>query len=194
MKNLLKSVVLASGILLASTAVNAQQKIGHINTAEIVQSTNEFKAAEEQMKTLSETKQKEIQDMVGQYQEQQNAANEKLRNRSEANKEAVDAEVQEIANTMREMETRIQGVQQAAQEEIGQKQQELYAPIEQKVMTAINAVAKEKGYSYVLDISSGGVPYFEGGDDLTGEIKTKLGISATATPAAGENMTPAPGN
>ncbi|MGJ1203242.1 MULTISPECIES: OmpH family outer membrane protein [Bacteroidota] len=182
MKNLLKSVVLASGILLASNAVNAQQKIGHINTAEIVQSTNEFKAAEAQMKTLSETKQKEIQDMIGKYQEQQNTANEKIRNRSEANKAAVDAELQTIGNTMREMETRIQGVQQAAQEEIGKKQQELYAPIEQKVMTAINTVAKEKGYAYVLDISSGSVPYFQGGDDLTADIKAKLGVSAA--PAA----------
>ena len=179
MKNLLKSVVLASGILLASNAVNAQQKIGHINTAEIVQSTNEFKAAEQEMQALSETKQKEIQDMISKYQEQQNAANEKLRNRSEANKEEVDAEVQTIANTMREMETRIQTQQQAAQEAIGQKQQELYGPIEQKVMTAITTVAKEKGYAYVLDISSGGVPYFQGGDALTEEIKAKLGVSAT---------------
>ncbi len=184
MKNLLKSVVLATGILLTGNAVNAQQKIGHINTAEIVQSTNEFKAAEGQMQTLQETKQKEIQGMISEYQKQQNTANEKLRNRSEANKETVDAEVQTIANTMREMETRIQSVQQAAQEEIGKKQQELYAPIEQKVMTAINAVAKEKGYAYVFDISSGSVPYFQGGDDLTADIKTKLGVSATAAPAA----------
>lgn len=183
MKNLLKSVVLATGILMAGSAANAQQKIGHINTAEIVQSTNEFKAAETQMKTLSDTKQKEIQGMISEYQKEQNNANEKLRNRSEANKETVDAEVQTIATKMREMETRIQGVQQAAQEEIGKKQQELYAPIEQKVMNAINTVAKEKGYAYVLDISNGGVPYFGGGDDLTADIKAKLGVSATAAPA-----------
>ena len=191
MKNLLKSVVVASGILLASNAVNAQQKIGHINTAQIVESTNEFKAAEEQMRTLSETKQKEIQDMVAKYQEQQNLANEKLRNRSEANKETVDAEVQEIANTMREMETRIQSVQQAAQQEISAKQQELYGPIEQKVMTAINAVAEEKGYAYVLDISTGAVPYFQGGDDLTAEIQTKLGVTPTSAAPAAAPATPA---
>jgi len=183
MKNLLKSVLLASGILLASNAANAQQKIGHINTAEIVQSTNEFKAAEAQMKTLSDTKQQELQGMYTEYQKHQNDANEKLRSRSEANKETIDTEVQAIATTMRDMETRIQEVQRVAQEDISKKQQELYAPIEQKVMTAINAVAKEKGYAYVLDISNGSVPYFGGGDDLTAEIKTKLGISATAAPA-----------
>ncbi|MGH2624275.1 MAG: OmpH family outer membrane protein [Sphingobacterium sp.] len=183
MKNLLKSVVLASGILLASNAANAQQKIGHINTAEIVQSTNEFKAAETQMKTLSDTKQQELQNMYTEYQKHQTDANDKLKNRSEANKDAIDAEVQTIANTMREMETRIQEVQRVAQEEISKKQQELYAPIEQKVMNAINSVAKEKGYAYVLDISTGNVPYFGGGDDLTAEIKSKLGISANAAPA-----------
>ena len=120
--------------------------------------------------------------MYTEYQKKQNNANEKLRNRSEANKTAVDAEVQEIANSMREMETRIQEVQRVAQEDIGKKQQELYAPIEQKVFTAINAVAKEKGYAYVLDISNGGIPYFGGGDDLTADIKSKLGIAAA--PAA----------
>src|SRR5690606_1223114 len=176
-------VLLASGILLASNAANAQQKIGHINTAEIVQSTNEFKAAEAQMKTLSDTKQEELQKMYTEYQKHQNDANEKLRNRSEANKEAVDTEVQTIANTMREMEARIQDVQRVAQEDISKKQQELYAPIEQKVMNAINSVAKEIGYAYVLDISTGNVPYFGGGDDLTAEIKSKLGISANAAPA-----------
>src|SRR5690606_5412258 len=183
MKNLLKSVVVASGVLLAANTASAQQKIGHINTAEIVQSTPEFQAAEAQMKTLSETKQKELQGMYAEYQKKQNNANEKLRNRSEANKESVDAEVQQIANSMREMETRIQDVQRVAQEDIGKKQQELYAPIEQKVFTAINAVAQEKGYAYVLDVSNGGIPYFGGGDDLTADIKKKLGISATATPA-----------
>jgi len=38
--------------------------------------------------------------------------------------------------------------------------------------------------AYVFDISSTNIPYFQGGEDLTAAVKTKLGISATAAPAA----------
>ena len=64
MKNLLKSVVVASGVLLAANTASAQQKIGHINTAEIVQATPEFKAAEEQMKTLSDANKKKFKGCI----------------------------------------------------------------------------------------------------------------------------------
>lgn len=51
-------------------------------------------------------------------------------------------------------------------------------------MNAVNDIAKAKGYAYVFDISSTNIPYFAGGDDLTTDVKSKLGISATAAPAA----------
>jgi outer membrane protein len=43
-------------------------------------------------------------------------------------------------------------------------------------MNAINAVAQEKGYAYILDLASGSVIYFQGGEDVTADVKTKLGI------------------
>src|SRR5690606_41470305 len=79
---------------------------------------------------------------------------------------------------------RIQQVQQVAQEELQKKNEELFAPIIQKANTAIQSVAKEKGYAYVFDIANPGISYFAGGDDLTADVKTKLGISGGTAPAA----------
>ena len=180
MKNLLKSAALVAVMFVSTQLVSAQQKIGHINFGEIISSTNEFKTAQDQLKVLNDGKTTEIQGMYTEYQKKQTAANDKLRNRSEANKETVDTELQALGNELRDMETRIQEVQRVAQEELGKKEQELFEPIQKKVVDAINFVSKEKGYAYVLDISNGSIPYFAGGDDLTAAVKTKLGISATA--------------
>ena len=176
MKNLLKGAALALGLFATTTVANAQQKIGHVNAEEIFQLTPEFKTAQDQLKTLSEAKQKELEGMYTEFQKKETAAQEKLRNRSEANKAQIDAEVQTLGQELQQMQTRIQDVQKVAQEDIGKKQQELMAPIQTKVMNAINAVAKEKGYAYILDLAAGSVIYFAGGDDVSADVKAKLNI------------------
>lgn len=87
MKNFIKSIALGVIVLLTATAASAQQKIGHIDFGEIISSTNEFKSAQQELQTLQETKSKELQGMYEEFQKKQDEANEKLRNRSEANKE-----------------------------------------------------------------------------------------------------------
>ena len=50
----------------------------------------------------------------------------------------------------------------------------------------MGAVAKEKGLAYVFDLTAQGantLVYFDGGEDITPAVKTKLGIAATAKPA-----------
>lgn len=185
MKNLLKGAVALVAVFFSTQFANAQQKIGHISLGEIIQSTPEFKAAEGQLKTLSDGKTKEIQDMVTIYQTKQKDANDKLRNRSEANKDTVDPEINKIGQELQDIQSRIQTAQQAAQDELGKKEEELIAPVHKKVMDAVNAISKEKGMAYVFDISNPGlIPYYQGGEDLTAAVKAKLGISATAAPAA----------
>jgi len=176
MKNVCKVAAVAAMVFLGGHRADAQQKIGHVSADEIFQATPEFKTAEQQLKDLQEAKAKEYQAMVEEYQKKLSDAQEKSRNRSEANKETIDAELQVLGQELQAMEQRIQEVQRVAQEDVGKKQQELLTPIQQKVMNAINAVAKEKGYAYVLDISNGNVIYFQGGEDISADVKAKLGI------------------
>lgn len=176
MKNLVKGAVLALGLFAGVQVANAQQKIGHINADEVFQATTEFKTAQEQLKVLGETKQKELEGMYAELKKKEDEANALMLNQSEANKTETQTKLQAIGQEFQQMQQRVQEVQKVAQEEVQKKQQELMAPIQTKLMNAINAVAKEKGYAYVFDTGSGAAVYYQGGEDLTADVKTKLGI------------------
>lgn len=182
MGNLFRSLAFVAVVLLGAQQVNAQQKIGHINADEIFQLTPEFKTANEELVALNETKTKELQGMYEELEKKEIELNEKYRSRSEANKETVDAEAQKIAEELQEMRQRTQNVQRVAQEDLQKKQHELLTPIQIKVMNAIQSVATEKGLAYVLDTSNGNVLYFQGGEDIAMDVRTKLGISPDAKP------------
>ncbi|MGF2413182.1 MAG: OmpH family outer membrane protein, partial [Ferruginibacter sp.] len=72
---------------------------------------------------------------------------------------------------------RIQNYNTEAQEKAKQAAQQKFAPIQQKAMEAIKAVAKKNGYSYVLDINS--VLVGPPGDDILALVKKELGIKET---------------
>lgn len=187
MKNLFKGVVVVAVLFLSTGLVRAQQKIGHVNSNDIIQSMPEFKTANTEFENLQKSKEGELQQMGAEYQKKITAAQDLQRNRSEANRDSIDAKLQSLTMELQEIEKRIQDVQQVAQEELQKKQEELFAPIFQKANTAVQTVAKEKGYAYVFDIANSAIPYFAGGDDLTADVKTKLGITGS-TPAATPNQ------
>jgi outer membrane protein len=68
----------------------------------------------------------------------------------------------------------LQGEDQRIQQELQKKQEELSAPIQKKAVEAVQAVAKENGYTYVLvkEAVMVGPP----GDDMLPLAKKKLGL------------------
>lgn len=191
MKHLLKSVLVAAGLFLTVGAVNAQQKIGHVNSQEILLLMPEYKTANQALETFVGTKRTEIQQMDAERQKKITAFMDKQKTRSEANKETVDKELQTLSTEIQQMEGRMGEVQQKAEQEVGAKREEVFQPVFEKAEKAIQAVAKEKGYAYILDIAQQSVLYFEGGDDISAAVKTKLGIDPNAKPAAPAATTPA---
>lgn len=183
MKSLIKAAVVAVGLLFAGNAVNAQQKFGHINSADLLQAMPEMKTADANFQTFAKAKQTALEQMDAERQKKIVAYQEKAKTISEANKEAVGKELQALENQIHDMEKRIGDTQEQSQEELTNKRTELYQPIFKKAEDAVKAVAKEKGYAYVFDVSQPGIVYFDGGDDLLAAVKAKLGISnAPATP------------
>ncbi|MEQ1666379.1 MAG: OmpH family outer membrane protein, partial [Bdellovibrionales bacterium] len=88
---------------------------------------------------------------------------------------------------LQDLQGRIQEFQATAQQDLQKKNEELAKPIYEKAKKAIDQVAKENGYKYVLDSSTGIVLYSEASDDLLNLAKKKLGISdkpKAATPPA----------
>lgn len=180
MKSLVKVAVVAVGILFTANATNAQQKLGHINSSDLLQAMPEMKIADASFKTYATAKQTTLEKMDGERQKKIVVYQEKAKTISEANKEGVTKELQTLATEIQDLEKRLQEAQQKSEEELQTKRTELYQPVFKKAEDAVKVVAKEKGYAYVFDISQPGVVYFDGGDDMLVAVKAKLGISAAA--------------
>lgn len=70
--------------------------------------------------------------------------------------------------------------QQAYELEVGEKQNLLLKPLNDKILKAIKDVCTEKGLNYVFDISKGALLYWDEKDDVNKDVRKKLGISETA--------------
>jgi outer membrane protein len=68
--------------------------------------------------------------------------------------------------------------QQQAQQMAQQKNQELLAPIQKKAVEAIQAVAKENGYTYVFVKEQ--LLVYPPAEDIINIVKKRLGIPVTA--------------
>ena len=184
MKRLVKVAVVAVGLLITGATANAQQKFGHINSAELLQAMPEMKTADANFQKFQKEKQTQLEQMEAERQKKINVFQDKYKTLSEANKETLSKELQALQTEIQDMEKRIGETEQKAQQELATKRNELYQPVFTKAETAVKAVAKEKGYAYVFDISQPGVVYFDGGDDVLAAVKAKLGITGAPTSSA----------
>ena len=77
---------------------------------------------------------------------------------------------------LQDIQKRMQDYQNNAQQQVDAKRQELGKPLIDKATAAVNAVAKEKGYAYVLDSSQVSLLVSPDADDLMAAVKLKLGL------------------
>lgn len=171
MKNLLK-LLLSLIIIVSCSTLNAQQKklkLGHIDSGELLalmpgKDSSQVKLQEyatslgQQLKTM----QAEIETKEQDYRENEKVWSDLIR--STKYKELID------------LSNRIEAFQTSAQEDLQKKEQELLQPIIDKAKKAIEQVAEENGYTYILDTGYGMVLYFEPSDDILPLVKKKLNI------------------
>lgn len=75
-----------------------------------------------------------------------------------------------------DLQGRIDAFQQKANQDLQLKQQELVAPFIEKAKVAVQDVAKEHKYTYVLNAIEDVILYKDATDDLMALVKKKLGI------------------
>ena len=158
-------------VVALTTTVTAQKsaKIGHINSNDLLSAMPERNEVQKeledyanQLKVTMDAMRKEYETKVGEFQAKQDVMTDIIK----------DTKIKEITD----LERRIGEFQQTAEADLQKKETSLLQPIIDKAKTAINDVAKENGYTYVLDSSAGSVLYSVEGDDLLPKVKTKLGI------------------
>ncbi|MBR8536506.1 OmpH family outer membrane protein [Carboxylicivirga sediminis] len=158
--------------LLAIGSVNAQQpmKFGHINSAEILQAMPELKAIEEQMEAEFEQKESQLMTMQQDLQTKQQSYQQDVESLSAAERQAREQELMELNQ-------KVQNFYLLSQQQIQAKQNELQAPVIQKLQAAIQEVGDEEGFLYIFEMTSR-VPVFASDKsiDVGALVKAKLGI------------------
>ena len=174
MKKLLLGAVMAFGMLSAS----AQTKIGYINTDEL-------------MSIMPEAA--KVNAELNEYQVSLQQQGQALKVELDKKVEQYNLDSSKLSATMKEIRrdelvklySRLQNYDQEAQDNANQYAQKKIAPIREKALDAIKTVAKEKGYTYVIDDASNQLLVMPAGDNLLPFVKTKLGIKDPIPAAAG---------
>jgi outer membrane protein len=169
MKRILFSIAVALVGFSASTLAQSSHKFGHINSAELIQSMPQTRTADSTLKKFGEALEGQLKIMTGEYQNKIQAYQAKMDSMPEAIKAIKQQELQDLGN-------RIEDFRENAQESVQKKKEELYGPILKRAEDSIKEVAKEKGYSYIFDTSSGSFLYAQESDDILPLVKAKLGI------------------
>lgn len=168
----------AFALLLALTPeALAQQQIAHIDTDAVLSRLPEFQSAQQEVERLTAQYQSEVDALVREAEDldREFAARELLYTdqERETKQNEIRAKRQE-ADALRRRYFGPQG-------ELVRGQQQALRPIQERVLTAVETVADENGYDYVVDRSGGVVfMYAKPQHDITERVLDELGVT-TAT-------------
>ena len=166
-----KFVIIAFVAVTGLFSVNAmaQSKVAHINAQALIAAMPEAKKAETDLQTYAQSLEGDGKALVDEYTKKMKEFDEKAATMTDNVKEIKTREIQDA-------QKRIQDYRDAAEQKVQNKQQELLKPIYDKARKAIEDVAKEKGYGYVIDSSAGILLVSPAADDILAAVKGKLGI------------------
>ncbi|HBG42259.1 MAG TPA: hypothetical protein DDZ96_12905 [Porphyromonadaceae bacterium] len=160
-------------LAIAPVAAIAQDvNIAYINVQEIFAAMPEISGIETQLNTKREEVTKNGQALVDEY----NKKVEEFQKTAATASETVKADQQKQLDQINE---RYQLFAQNSQKEVEELQQKLLSPVYKKINDAIKAIGDEKGFAYILDISSMPSPIVYNNPkntDATPLVKTKLGL------------------
>ncbi len=178
----LKSWLLVSALIFVSSAVGfAQQKIGWVDTQEIMKQLPEAVEAQGKLDALVAQWQSDINKLQNQLQQE---ANDYQKRRLILPEQARVQEEQKLSDLQKKIvDLRNQRFGQNG--DLYQQQNTIMRPVQEKILKAIQDVAKEGSYDYIFD-KSGQVllMYANNKYDVTQQVIDKLKIPTTTPPAA----------
>jgi len=165
-KSLFVALVLFVG---ATSFMNAQSKVAHIETGALVEAMPEMKAAQSQLEKLKKTYDTEIKAMGRELETKMKQYDAEASTKTDEVNRSRMEEVQGMQNN-------IGAYRNQALQDLQQKEVDILKPILEKARTAIQTVARAQGFQYVLDSSTGGGVLLADGKDLLPDVKKQLGI------------------
>lgn len=163
----MKKIIFITLISFLTTNIFAQNKLGHINAQEILVQMPAFKTAENDLKKFQINLENRLNGLLSEL--------EQLRKSYEADAASLtDLEKQDKELEMQSLYQRIEAFQADAQVQLQKEEQRLLAPIQEDLINAINEVAKEGNYTYILTAEV--FLFANESNDVGNLVKKKLGL------------------
>ncbi len=158
-------------ILMMAPMSLCAQKFAHFNTADIIPNMKEYTTAME-----------EVQAMQKQYEDDMKLMQDELQKKSEEYQKEqanlLDNVRQRREQELNDLYTRLQQSYQDNQAALQKAQAEKMNAITEKVLAVVKKVGEAGGYVYIVDTSSGVIPFINStlSTDITAQLKKELGI------------------
>ena len=169
---MIKKILLAVALMLPMLGAQAQTsvKIGLIDTQSVLQALPDTQEAQKKVADASKKYEDEYaklgEEMKRLYDELNNMKSDEL----PAIKERKTREFQDY-------QMKVQNFEQSAAQDLQRMQQELLAPIFQKIKDAVESVVKEGGFGLIQDYNPQQTLYYGAPVvDVTPQVKAKLGL------------------
>jgi outer membrane protein len=171
MKNIYKVFLLSFTFLFGYLLfIQAQPKLGHINSQELFAAMPERDSAQKKLQNLAQQLENTLEELQVEY-------NKKLDD-YQTNVETMTPLIKRTKeNELQDLLQRIQDFQVDAEQDLQQQRAELLKPIQEKAFKAVQEVAQENGFTYIFDMGVGTIIYAaEEAEDILPLVKQKLGL------------------
>ena len=179
----MKKLIIIFAALFVTTCTFAQQKVGYLNSTDIIEAMPEYKTMSELLEKKKADYAKVLENMYTEY----DAKTKKLQAASDSMPKMIrDMKMEEL----QDMEKRMNDFQQKAQKDLQTYAQQISVPLQSKFHEIVKQVAKEQGFSYIFDLASNAVPFVPDGTgaDISEAVRIKLGATGPSlrkTPPSG---------
>ncbi len=167
------STCLAVSLAMAIASYSSAQstKVGHCNFMQLLQQLPESQVANDSLEAAQATLEAEYTTLVEAYQV-------KLRDLQLGRQsgELSPKEMNEQAQALQKEEEEIAAYERKAQERLTAQRNRLLQPILDHLRSEIQAIAREDGYTHVLDSGESWLLFADPGQDLTAKLQVRLGL------------------
>lgn len=165
---MIKKLLLA--VMIALPAFGFAQKLAVVNTQSVVEALPDMAAAQTQLENASKKYNDELKNLQDAFQKSVTEF-QTLEKDASTPQSIKDRRLEELSG----MQQKIEEFRATAAQDMQRQQEQLMAPIQQKIVEAIKAVGTEGGYSMVFENTTA---IFTGADveDVTAKVKARLGI------------------
>ncbi len=161
-------------VTMLTVTANGQLKIGHINSQELLSAMPETDSAQKKLEKKQVEHNKRMAEIENEFNEKYKKYEDYVNSPDTEPSVLVRKDMEE---ELGEIQERAAKYQEIMQKDLQMLRMQLFQPIQEKAISAVNEVAEENGFTYILDTGVGAVVYFSpSSEDILPLVKAKLGL------------------